>query len=271
MPVVTMRQLLEAGIHFGHQTRRWDPKMERFIFCQRNGIYIIDLQETMRQINKAYAAVRDVVASGGTVLFIGTKKQAQEAVCREATRCGMFYANNRWLGGTLTNWQTIRNSIQTLLDLEEMGESGKLEQYSKKEAIGMRKHQAKLDKNLCGFKQMTRPPDILFAIDTKKEAIAVREAARMGITCIGIVDTNCDPDIVTIPIPGNDDALRAVGLLCKIIADAAIEGRMMAGKDEPVDEKPEVDDEPADETIPETEPASEAPETLAEAEEAAEA
>lgn len=227
MAIVTMRELLEAGIHFGHQTRRWNPKMQRYIFGERNGIYIIDLQQTMRQIRKAYSAVQDAVAAGGTVLFVGTKKQAREAVAREAQRCGMYYVNSRWLGGTLTNWTTIRESIKKLLDLEEVDRSGKIDQYSKKEAIQLRKACARLDKNLVGIKQMPGLPDVLFVVDAKKELIAVREAERLGMTCVAVVDTNCDPDLVTIPIPGNDDALRAVALFCKIIADAVMEGRML--------------------------------------------
>ena len=231
MAIVTMRQLLEAGLHFGHQTRRWNPKMARYIFGQRNGIYIIDLQKTMRQLQKAYVCVRDVVAEGGNVLFVGTKKQAQESVAREASRCGMYYMNNRWLGGTLTNWETIRKSIRKLQRIEEMDESGKLdENYTKKEAINMRKEAAKVNKNLCGIKNMPGLPHVMFVIDAKKEAIAVREAERMGIPCIGVVDTNCDPDIVPIPVPANDDAIRSVGLLCSIIADAAMDGRMRGDK-----------------------------------------
>jgi small subunit ribosomal protein S2 len=225
-----MRQLLEAGIHFGHQTRRWNPKMQRYIFGQRNGIYIIDLQKTMRQLQEAYAAVRDAVAAGGSVLFVGTKKQAQEASRREAERCSMYYVNTRWLGGTLTNWQTIRKSVQALLDLEEMETSGKIEQYSKKEGIQMRKRRERLEKSLSGIKTMPGLPQVVFAIDAKKEAIAVREAKRLGIVSIGVVDTNCDPDEVDIPIPGNDDALRAVGLFCSVIADAVLDGRMLAEK-----------------------------------------
>ena len=243
MPIVTMRQLLEAGIHFGHQTRRWNPKMERYIFGQRNRIYIIDLQKTLRQINKAYVAVRDAVAAGGTVLFVGTKKQAREAVMREAQACGMFYVNNRWLGGTLTNWQTVRNSIQKLLELEEMDTSGKIEQYAKKEIIRLRKQCARLNKNLAGIKNMPGLPNILFVIDVKKENIAVSEAQRLGIPCIGVVDTNCDPETVSIPIPGNDDALRAVALFCSIIGNAVMDGRMLGDKvradDEAADEPPE--------------------------------
>lgn len=230
MSTVTMRQLLEAGIHFGHQTRRWNPKMQRYIFGQRNGIYIIDLQKTMQQLRQAYIAVRNTVARGGNVLFVGTKKQAQEAARREAERCGMYYINTRWLGGTLTNWQTIRKSIQRLLELDEMESSGRIDQYSKKEAIQLRKDREKLEKGLSGIKAMPGPPRVLFVVDAKKETIAVREAKRLGITSIGIVDTNCDPDEVDIAIPGNDDALRAVGLFCSVIADAVLDGKLMGEK-----------------------------------------
>ena len=227
---VTMRDLLEAGIHFGHQTHRWNPKMSRYIFGERNGIYIIDLQKSMRQLRRAYALVRDTVAEGGTVLFVGTKKQAQETVAREADRCGMYYVNHRWLGGTLTNWQTIRQSVQTLLALEELESSGKIEQYPKKEQIQMRKQREKMDRNLCGIKGMSKPADVMFVIDTKREAIAVREAERLGMDCIGVCDTNSDPDVVGLPIPGNDDAIRAIGLFCSTIADAVIEGQSLAEK-----------------------------------------
>jgi len=225
MPVVTMRQLLEAGIHFGHQTRRWNPKMARYIFGQRNGIYIIDLQKTLKQVNKAYQFVRDSVAQGGSVLFVGTKKQAQEPIQQHATRCGMYYMTNRWLGGTLTNFDTIRTSIKNLQRLEELETKGELDKHSKKEAARLRREMTKLRKNLNGIKNMDNLPTVMFVIDAKKEAIAVREAARLGITCIGVVDTNADPDAVPIPVPGNDDAIRAVGLFCSVIADAAIEGR----------------------------------------------
>ncbi len=230
MPVATMRQLLEAGIHFGHQTHRWHPKMAPFIFGQRNGIYIIDLQNTLAQLHKAYNCVRDTVAQGGTVLFVGTKKQAQDAVPREAQRCGMYYVSNRWLGGMLTNWATIRESIKTLKKLERMDEEGQFEKLPKKEAIQLRKHRERLDKNLCGIKDMPGLPAVLFIIDAKKEAIAVREAERMGITSIAVVDTNCDPGRVSIPIPGNDDALRAVNLFCSVIADGVLEGRLAGDK-----------------------------------------
>lgn len=231
MATVTMRSLLESGIHFGHQTRRWNPKMKPYIYGQRNGIYIINLQHTMRQLQKAYMAVRDVSSKGGTLIFVGTKRQAQDAVKREAERCGMYYMNNRWLGGTLTNFQTIKKSVKSLLTLEEMDASGKMDEFPKKEAILMRKDAAKLNKNLCGIKTMERVPSIMFVIDTKKEKIAVNEARRLGIPCIGIVDTNCDPDEVPIPIPGNDDAIRAINLYCAVMADAVLEGRMRADKE----------------------------------------
>ncbi len=226
MATITMKQLLEAGIHFGHQTRRWNPKMSRYIFGERHGIYIIDLKRTLRQLQKAYVAVRDTVANGGTLLFVGTKKQARDVIEREATRCGMFYVNNRWLGGALTNWETIQKSVATLKNLEEIDSSGKIEAFTKKEGTRMRKHRDKLDKNLCGIKNMERPPSIMFVVDSNREAIAVREAERIGIPCVAIVDTNSDPDAVPIPIPGNDDAIRAINLFCSIMADAALDGRM---------------------------------------------
>ena len=224
MTSVTMRQLLEAGIHFGHQTRRWNPKMAKFIFGQRNGIYIIDLQKTMQQLQKACALVRDTVASGKSVLFVGTKRQAQEPVEREATRCGMYYVNTRWLGGTLTNFTTVKNSVRTLLRYDGMEESGAFDKLSKKESSRLRKYHTKLKRNLSGVKAMDTLPGVMFVVDSKKETIAVREANRLGIPCIAIVDTNCDPDTVPIPIPGNDDAIRAVTLFCGAIADAALEG-----------------------------------------------
>ncbi len=230
MPVATMRELLESGIHFGHQTRRWNPKMRKFIFGQRNGIYIIDLQKTVRQLRKAYQVVRDTVSNGGVVLFVGTKKQAQEPIAREAERCGMYYINSRWLGGTLTNFQTVQRSVARLVDLEERDANGKLDLLSKKEAARLRKEKSRLDKNLRGIKEMRRLPDLIFIIDTKKEAIAVREAERLGIPCIGIVDTNADPDAVPYPIAGNDDAIRAVNLFCRVIADAALEGSAQGEK-----------------------------------------
>ena len=225
MATITMKQMLESGIHFGHQTRRWNPKMARYIHGERHGIYIINLQATLRQLQKAYAVVRDATAKGGTVLFVGTKKQAREAIKEHAERCGMYFVNHRWLGGTLTNWQTIQKSIKKLRDLEEMESSGKIEQFSKKEGVRMRKYRIKLDRNLCGIKDMPGPPAIQFVIDSHREGIAVKEAARLNIPCLAICDTNSDPDAVTIPIPGNDDAIRAIDLFCSIIADAVIEGR----------------------------------------------
>lgn len=230
MAVVSMRQLLEAGIHFGHQTRRWHPKMKPYIYGQRNGIYIIDLQLTLRQVYKAYGLVREAVANGGSVLFVGTKKQAQEPVAREAERCGMYYVNNRWLGGTLTNFQTVRGSIQELNNIQELEKSDKIDRYSKKERVMFRKRCVKLEKNLSGIQKMPSIPSVVFIADAKREYIAVKEAKRLRIPCIGIVDTNCDPDVVDLPIPGNDDAIRSIGLFCSVIADAVLEGRMRAEK-----------------------------------------
>ncbi len=230
MAVVSMRELLEAGIHFGHQTRRWHPKMKPYIFGQRNGIYIIDLQLTLRQVYKAYGLVRETVANGGNVLFVGTKKQAQEPVQQQAERCGMYYVNNRWLGGTLTNFQTVKGSIQELNNLQELEKSDKIERYSKKERVVFKKRAEKLAKNLTGIQRMPNLPSVVFIADAKRENIAVREAKRLGIPSIGIVDTNCDPDVVDLPIPGNDDAIRSISLFCTIIADAVIEGRMRAEK-----------------------------------------
>jgi small subunit ribosomal protein S2 len=225
-----MRELLEAGIHFGHQTRRWHPKMKPYIFGQRNGIYIIDLQLTLRQVYKAYGLVRETVANGGNVLFVGTKKQAQEPVAQQAERCGMYYVNNRWLGGTLTNFQTVKGSIQELNNLQELEKSDKIDRYSKKERVVFKKRAEKLAKNLSGIQRMPNLPSVVFIADAKRENIAVREAKRLGIPSIGIVDTNCDPDVVDLPIPGNDDAIRSISLFCTIIADAVIEGRMRAEK-----------------------------------------
>ena len=230
MAVVSMRELLEAGIHFGHQTRRWHPKMKPYIFGQRNGIYIIDLQLTLRQVYKAYGLVRETVANGGNVLFVGTKKQAQEPVQQQAERCGMYYVNNRWLGGTLTNFQTVKGSIQELNNLQELEKSDKIERYSKKERVVFKKRADKLAKNLTGIQRMPNLPSVVFIADAKRENIAVREAKRLGIPSIGIVDTNCDPDVVDLPIPGNDDAIRSISLFCTIIADAVLEGRMRAEK-----------------------------------------
>ena len=225
MAIVTMTELLEAGVHFGHQTRRWNPKMERFIFGERNGIYIIDLQKTMAQLRRAYLFIRGVAEEGKDVLFVGTKKQAQEAVYEEATRCGMFYVNQRWLGGTLTNFDTVRKSVRRLRTIEQMDEQGELDRLPKKEAQSLRKTKVKLDRNLCGIKDMGQLPAAVFLVDTRKEAIALRETQKLRIPSVGIVDTNCDPDAVTYPIPGNDDAIRGISLFCRVIAEAVIDGR----------------------------------------------
>ncbi|MFP5352240.1 MAG: 30S ribosomal protein S2 [Actinomycetota bacterium] len=227
MPVVTMRQLLEAGVHFGHQTRRWNPKMKRFIFTERNGIYILDLQQTMTGIERAYTFVRDTVAGGGTILFVATKKQVQDAVEEQAIRCGMPYVNFRWLGGMLTNFRTIHERIKRMRELEEMEESGALDSLSKKEALRLRREYDKLARNLSGMKGMDKAPDAVYILDTKKEEIAVREAKKLGIPIVAVLDTNCDPDDVDYAIPGNDDAIRSGQLLTRVIADAVIEGKSM--------------------------------------------
>lgn len=220
-----MKQLLEAGVHFGHQTRRWNPKMAKFIFTERNGIYIIDLQKTVRKVAEAYNFVKTIASEGKTVLFVGTKKQAQEAVKDEATKSGQFYVNERWLGGMLTNYQTIQKRIRRLKELEEQDANGDLDLLSKKEAQALRHELAKLQKFLGGVKEMTRLPGALFVIDPRKERIAVAEARKLGIPIVAIVDTNCDPDEIDYVIPGNDDAIRAVKLLTGRMADAVVEGR----------------------------------------------
>jgi len=225
LPVVSMKQLLEAGVHFGHQTRRWNPKMKPYIFIERNGIYIIDLQKTVRMIEEAYDFMRSVAQAGGRVLFVGTKKQAMEAVETEAKRAGEFYINQRWLGGTLTNFATIRKRIQRLLELEEWETSGYLERLTKKEAAVLMKDKARLEKYFLGIKGMQKLPDVLFVVDPRKEHIATLEARRLGIPIVAIVDTNCDPDEVDYVIPGNDDAIRSVKLICSKMADAVLEGR----------------------------------------------
>lgn len=230
MAVVTMRELLEAGIHFGHQTRRWHPKMKRYIYGQRNGIYIIDLQHTLRQMYKAYGMAREVASKGGTILFVGTKRQAQEVVEQEAKRAGQYYVTSRWLGGTLTNFRTVKQSIGEMNRLQELDSSGRIEKYSKREASEMRKRREKLEKNLSGIQRMPGLPDLIFVASVKNEGIAVHEGRRLGIPVIGIVDTNCDPDLVDVPIPGNDDAIRALGLYCSVLANGAIEGRMKFSK-----------------------------------------
>lgn len=224
MTVVSMKHLLEAGFHFGHQTRRWNPKMARYIYTERNGIYIIDLQQTLALIEVAYNFIRDLVGNGETLLFVGTKKQAQEAIRENALRCGMPYVVDRWLGGTLTNWVTIRQRIEKLRELEEMEVSGEIEAMPKKEATRVRHRLAKLRRNLEGLRNMDRLPDALFIIDPRKENIALMEARRLEIPVVAVVDTNCDPDLVDYVIPGNDDAIRAANLICKIISNAVLEG-----------------------------------------------
>ncbi|PTX58609.1 SSU ribosomal protein S2P [Melghirimyces profundicolus] len=225
MAVVSMKQLLEAGVHFGHQTRRWNPKMEKYIFTERNGIYIIDLQKTVKMMEDAYNYVRDLASKGGKILFVGTKKQAQDAVREEAERSGMFYVNHRWLGGTLTNFQTIRRRINRLHQLEAMEEDGTFDVLPKKEVVMLNKEKARLEKFLGGIKHMKDLPDAVFIIDPRKERIAVAEARKLGIPIIAIVDTNCDPDEIDHIIPGNDDAIRAVRLFTSKIADAVLEGK----------------------------------------------
>ncbi|MDR1277864.1 MAG: 30S ribosomal protein S2 [Treponema sp.] len=223
MAVVTMKSLLESGVHFGHQVKRWDPRMKKYIFAERNGIHIIDLQKTIQAIKDAYEAVRKTVGAGKTVLFVGTKKQAQQAIQKEAERCGMFYVNNRWLGGMLTNFFTIKKSLLRLKKLEKMEIDGTFENLTKKEIASLGKERAKLQKNLGGIKEMKDPPGILFIIDTRKEAIAVAEAQRMGIPIVAVVDTNCNPEGINYPIPGNDDAIRAITLFTQIVANAVVE------------------------------------------------
>ena len=223
MSVISMKQLLEAGVHFGHQTRRWNPKMAPYIYTERNGIYIIDLQKSVGKVDEAYQAVSDIVAEGGTILFVGTKKQAQDAIKTEAERCGMFYVNERWLGGMLTNFKTIQSRIVRLKEIEAMAEDGTFDVLPKKEVIQIKKEWEKLEKNLGGIRSMTRVPDAIFVVDPKKERICVQEAHALGITLIGIGDTNCDPEELDYIIPGNDDALRAVKLIVSKMADAVIE------------------------------------------------
>lgn len=225
MSVISMKQLLEAGVHFGHQTRRWNPKMAEYIFAERNGIYIIDLQKTVKKVDDAYFAVRDIIENGGEILFVGTKKQAQDSIKEEAERCGMYYVNQRWLGGMLTNFKTIRTRINRLKELEKMEEDGTFEVLPKKEVANLKLEKEKLEKNLGGIKEMTRIPDVMFIVDPRKERIAIQEAHILGIPIVAIVDTNCDPEEVDYVIPGNDDAIRAVKLIVAKIADAVIESK----------------------------------------------
>ena len=229
-----MKQLLEAGVHFGHQTRRWNPKMKKYIFTERNGIYIIDLQKTVKKVEEAYNWVKELAGNGGTVLFVGTKKQAQDSVKEEAGRSGMYYVNQRWLGGTLTNFETIQKRIGRLKDIERMSEDGTFEVLPKKEVVQLKKEQERLEKFLGGIKDMKQLPDALFIIDPRKERIAVAEAKKLNIPIVGIVDTNCDPDEIDVVIPSNDDAIRAVKLITAKMADAFIEGNQ--GEDQVAEE-----------------------------------
>jgi len=226
--VVSMKQLLEAGVHFGHQTRRWNPKMRRFIFGERNGIYIVDLHQTLARIDTSYRFVRETVAGGGSVLFVGTKKQAQEPIEQQANACGMPYVNFRWLGGMLTNFQTVHSRVAKLRELQRQVDSGETEQMPKKEALKIRRDLAKLERNLGGIKNLEKLPSVIFVIDTKKEHIAVTEANRLKIPVVAVVDTNCDPDVIDYVIPGNDDAIRSASLMCRVMADAVKEGREIA-------------------------------------------
>lgn len=239
MSDISMKQLLEAGVHFGHQTSRWNPKMKPYIFGARNGIHIIDLQQTVTMFKDVEAVVRDLAASGGNVLFVGTKKQAQDAIREEAVRCGMFHVHNRWLGGTLTNFSTIRASIDRLRKLEEMENDPRIvDALTKKEMLGLKREKDKLEQSLGGIKAMRKLPDAVFVIDPKQEEIAVKEARKLGIPVVAVIDTNCDPDMIDYKVPGNDDAIRAIRLFCSAIADAVLEGKtiheqsLVKGKEE---------------------------------------
>ena len=250
MPAISMKELLEAGVHFGHQTKRWNPKMKEYIFGERNGIYIIDLQKTLKMFKDAARFVGEMAAQGKTVLFVGTKRQAQEAIAEEATRSQMFYVNQRWLGGLLTNMATVQRSIKRLKELEQMAAENSYAGRPKKEIIRLERERKHLDQNLAGIKDMPGLPDVLFVIDSNKEAIAVKEARRLGIPVVAIVDTNCDPDEVDYVIPGNDDALRAIRLFTSKIADSVIEGRALATEQEFAAERL-ITEEPAAEEVPE--------------------
>ncbi len=252
MAIVSMKQLLESGVHFGHQTRRWNPKMKPYIFAERNGIYIVDLQKTVKGLERAYDFLREVSKGGGSVLFVGTKRQAQETIAEEAQRCGQFYINQRWLGGLLTNFQTIARRVRYMIRLQEMEESGEFERYPKKEVIKLRKERAKLEKYLSGIRDMKDIPDALYVVDPRREEIAVKEAHKLGIPVIAIVDTNCDPELINFPIPGNDDAIRAIKLITSLMADAIIEGR------QGIDGTLTVEEAETEEEEPETEETEEA-------------
>lgn len=235
MAKVTMRQMLEAGLHFGHQTRRWNPKMKPYIYGPRNGIYIVNLDITMKMFRKAYAYIVDVVANDGNILFVGTKRQAQAIVREDAERCGMFFVNHRWLGGMMTNFQTIKYSVDRLKKIEAMQEDGTINRFPKKEILLMEKERIKLDRNLGGIKNMRTLPDVLFVVDPKKEEIAVSEAGKLGIPVVALTDTNCDPEGITFIIPGNDDAIRAVKLVSSLMAEAVLEGKARRGEEQDAD------------------------------------
>ena len=255
MAVVTMNQLLEAGVHFGHQTRRWNPKMKRFLYGERNGIYIIDLHETLSRIDTAYSYVRDLVAGGGTILFVGTKKQTQDPIAEYALSCGMPYVNERWLGGMLTNFETISGRVRKLTELEASKNAGEFDALPKKEALSLTRELEKLERNLGGIRELRRRPDAIFVVDTKKEHIAVTEANKLGLPVVAVVDTNCDPDVIDYIIPGNDDAIRSGRLMCRIIADAVNEGRFIASRRAANTLRSGPAERPvAPEAVPETEP-----------------
>ena len=243
MSVISMKQLLEAGVHFGHQTRRWNPKMKPYIFTERNGIYIIDLQKSVGKVDDAYNVIKDVVANGGKVLFVGTKKQAQDTIAQEAERCGMYYVNERWLGGMLTNFKTIKTRIRRLKDIERMSEDGTFDVLPKKEVIKLRKEWDKLERNLGGIKEMKDLPSVIFVVDPKKEHICIEEAHILHIPLVGIVDTNCDPEELDYVIPGNDDAIRAVKLIVSTMADAVIEANQGVSMSDSVNETVADDEE----------------------------
>ena len=257
MAVVAMKQLLEAGVHFGHQTRRWDPRMAEYIFQARNGIHIIDLQKTSKKLDEAYAFIKEQAEEGKTILFVGTKKQAQECVKEAAEKSGMFYVNERWLGGTLTNFKTIRKRIERLAELEKMQEDGTFEVLPKKEVILLKKEMDKLEKNLGGIKEMTQIPDVIFVVDPKKEHIAVQEARKLNIPLVGLVDTNCDPNDVDYVIPGNDDAIRAVKLVTDVLANAVIEGKQGESLEAEEEQSVEESEEPSMEEVAQNEETSE--------------
>ena len=251
MAVVAMKQLLEAGVHFGHQTRRWNPKMAEYIFQARNGIHIIDLQKSSKKLDEAYDFLKNQAEEGKTVLFVGTKKQAQECAKEAAEKWGMYYVNQRWLGGTLTNFKTIRNRIKRLTDIEKMQEDGTFEVLPKKEVILLKKEMEKLEKNLGGIKEMTEIPGVMFVVDPNKEKIAILEARKLGIPVIGLVDTNCNPEDVDYAIPGNDDAIRAVKLIMDVMANAVIEGRQGESMEQEVDEQEQMAEDAKPESIEE--------------------